>query len=148
MHVAFRRLGVSAIIAACSGFALSAPLGAQNTITLEGSVKGEGAAPVASAQITVVNVNTRESQQTLTRASGEFRILGLFSGQYTVNVRAIGYRQRTDTVNLVIGQRARLEFQLDKGAAELESQMVTAERVKQVEVQRHVGIGAGDEGRN
>ena len=111
------------------------PALAQNTITLEGAVRGDGA-PVVGAQITVTNVATRETARALTRASGDFRVLGLYAGQYTVNVRAIGYRQRTDTVQLVIGQRARLEFTLEKGAAELEAQTVTAERVKQVEVQR------------
>ena len=114
---------------------LGRPLLAQNTITLEGSVKAEGQL-VAGAQITVVNVATRETARTLTRATGDFRVLGLFSGQYTVNVKAIGFRQRTDTVQLVLGQRARLEFTLEKGAAELDAQTVTAERVKQVEVQR------------
>ena len=110
-------------------------LAAQNTITLEGVVRGDGA-PVVGAQITVRNIATSEASRALTRPNGEFRVLGLYSGQYTVNVKAIGYRQRTDTVNLVQGQRARLDFELEKGAAELESQMVTADRVKQVEVQR------------
>ncbi|HYW30197.1 MAG TPA: carboxypeptidase regulatory-like domain-containing protein [Gemmatimonas sp.] len=114
---------------------LAMPAHAQNTITLEGSVKAEGA-PVVAAQITVVNVSTNESLATTTRASGEFRVLGLYSGKYTVNVKVIGYRQRTDTVDLAIGQRARLEFTLERGAAELVAQTVTAERVKQVEVQR------------
>lgn len=131
MHHTLRRLMMGAGLSAL----LSAPALAQNTITLEGGVKGDGQ-PIAGAQITVVNVATRETARTLTRASGEFRVLGLFSGQYTVNVRAIGYRQRTDTVQLGLGQRARLEFNLEKGAAELEAQTVTAERVKQVEVQR------------
>jgi hypothetical protein len=123
------------MVAASLSAMLGAPALAQNTITLEGSVKGAGA-PVSGAQITVVNVATRETARTMTRPSGEFRVLGLFSGQYTVNVKAIGFRQRTDTVQLSIGQRARLEFSLEKGAAELEAQTVTAERVKQVEVQR------------
>ncbi len=113
----------------------SVPAFAQNTVTLEGSVKADGA-PVVGAQVTVTNVGTRETARALTRASGEFRVLGLFTGQYTVNVKAIGYRQRVDTVNLTIGQRARLEFTMEKGVAELESQTVTADRVKQVEVQR------------
>jgi len=39
-------------------------------------------------------------------------------------------------VALVIGQRARLEFALQQGTAELDAQSVTAQRVKQVEVQR------------
>ena len=131
MHNLFKRLFVAASCAAM----LSRPALAQNTITLEGSVKGDGA-PVVAAQITVTNVATRETARTLTRATGEFRVLGLYGGQYTVNVKAIGFRQRTDTVSLNIGQRARLEFALEKGAAELEAQTVTAERVKQVEVQR------------
>lgn len=110
-------------------------LAAQNTITLEGAVRAEGT-PVVGAQITVTNVATAEVLRTTTRPTGEFRLLGLYSGRYTVNVRALGYRQATDTVELVIGQRARLEFEMQKGAAELDAQTVTAERVKQVEVQR------------
>lgn len=98
-------------------------------------MRGDGA-PIVGAQITVTNVATNEVARALTRASGDFRVLGLYSGNYTVNVRAIGFRQRTDTVQLVIGQRARLEFDLEKGAAELDAMAVVAERVKQVEVQR------------
>lgn len=113
----------------------SAAARAQNTIILEGAVRGEGA-PVSGAQVIVTNVATAEVARVVSRATGEFRVLGLTAGQYTVNVRALGYRPRTDTVQLVIGQRARLEFALEKGAAELEAQTVTAERVKQVEVQR------------
>jgi len=114
---------------------LAAGAAAQNTITLEGGVRADGA-PVATAQVTITNIATAEVVRTTTRATGEFRVLGLFSGRYTVNVRALGYRQATDTVELVIGQRARLEFNLEKGAAELDAQTITAERVKQVEVQR------------
>ena len=129
----FQRIRVMAAVALLAITGTSAT--AQNTITLEGAVKGDGQ-PVIGAQISVVNVATRESARSVTRANGEFRILGLFSGTYTVNVKAIGFRQRTDTVQLVIGQRARLEFSLERGAAELDAQTVTAQRVKQVEVQR------------
>ena len=122
------------VAASAAGLAAS-PAAAQNTITLEGAVRADGA-PVQGAQITVRNTATAEAQRATTRANGEFRVLGLYSGQYTVNVKALGFRQRTDTVNLVQGQRARLEFDLEKGAAELDAQTITAERVKQVEVQR------------
>ena len=57
------------------------PLRAQNTITLEGSVKAEGS-PIASAQVTVVNTATQETARSTTRANGEFRVLGLFTGKY------------------------------------------------------------------
>ena len=122
------------VAASASVFAATAA-SAQNIITLEGAVRADGA-PVQGAQITVRNVATAEVSRATTRPNGEFRVLGLYSGQYTVNVKALGFRQRTDTVNLVQGQRARLEFDLEKGAAELDAQTVIAERVKQVEVQR------------
>ena len=122
------------LAASASAMASTAVL-AQNTIILDGVVRAEGA-PVVGAQITVRNVATAEVTRSATRTTGEFRVLGLYSGRYTVNVKALGYRQRTDTVNLVLGQRARLTFDMEKGAAELDAQTVTAERVKQVEVQR------------
>jgi len=103
-HGFSRLLVVAATIAACAY-----PLRAQNTITLEGSVKSEGLA-IANAQITAVNVATLETTRALTRPTGDFRILGLFPGQYTVTVRSVGYKPASDTVQLVIGQRARLEF--------------------------------------
>ena len=115
--------------------ALSRAAHAQNTVILEGSVK-TAAGPMAGAQVTVVNAATQETSRTATRATGEFRILGLFPGQYVVTVRSIGYRPRREVVQLGIGQRARLEFLMEQGAAELETQTVLGERVKQVEVQR------------
>jgi Carboxypeptidase regulatory-like domain/TonB dependent receptor len=115
--------------------AVARPALAQNTLTLEGTVK-TGGTPVAGAQVSVFNTATGERAQTLTRSTGEFRLLGLFPGKYTVTVRAVGYRPTSETVELVIGQHARLDFALDKGVAELQAQTIVSERVKQVEVQR------------
>ena len=114
---------------------LASPALAQNTITLEGSVKAAGV-PVQGADVAVVNTATQETAHAATRANGEFRVLGLYSGQYTVTVKAIGYVPNVETVQLVIGQRARLEFALQKGATSLSDVTVVGERVKQVEVQR------------
>ena len=132
MRQTFQRLLIAATLAA----ALSQPALAQNTVTLEGLVKGDGAVVLVGAQITAVNVATQETAQGLSRASGEFRLLGLFPGQYTVTVRSVGYKPASETVQLIIGQRARLEFTLEKGVAELAASSVVGERVKQVEVQR------------
>ena len=108
---------------------------AQNTITLVGVVKANGE-PLADAQVLVVNMATQETAKALTRANGEFRVLGLFTGQYAVTVRAIGYKPTGQKVQLNIGQRARLEFAMEKGVSELAAQTIIGERVKQVEVQR------------
>lgn len=108
---------------------------AQNTVILTGLVRSEGQ-PIADAQVTVTNVSTQETVRAVTRANGEFRVLGLFTGRYAVTVRAIGYKPIGQQVQLVIGQRARLEFNMEKGVAELAAQTIVGERVKQVEVQR------------
>lgn len=109
---------------------------AQSTITLEGVVQGRDGEPIVGAQIAVVNIQTSERRNVLTRPTGEFRVLGLFSGTYSVDVRALGYKPVTDSVQLVIGQRARLTIEMERGAAEIAGVAVTADRVKQVEVQR------------
>lgn len=132
MRHTLQRLLIAATLAA----AVSQSALAQNTVTLEGMVRGEGNAPLANVQVSVVNVATQETAQALTRTNGEFRLLGLFTGQYTVTVRAVGYKPQSETVQLAIGQRARLEFTLERGVAELQAASVVGERVKQVEVQR------------
>ncbi|MEO8622627.1 MAG: carboxypeptidase regulatory-like domain-containing protein, partial [bacterium] len=126
-----RHLLTAAFLAA----AVSRHADAQNTVSLEGSVKADGA-PLAGAQVTAVNVGTSETARATTRVNGDFRIIGLFTGRYTVTVRLLGYKPSEQTVQLAIGQRARLEFAMEKGAAELASQAVVGERVKDVEVQR------------
>ena len=130
-HTLQRLFMAATLIAAVSQSAL-----AQNTVTLEGLVRGEGGAPLVGAQISAVNVGTGETGNTVTRASGAFRLIGLFTGQYTVTVRAVGYKPQTETVQLVIGTRARLEFSMERGVAILGEVTATGDRVKQVEVQR------------
>ncbi|MBC7895322.1 MAG: TonB-dependent receptor [Cytophagaceae bacterium] len=123
--------------------ALASPSGAmaQNTITLEGVVKSQDGQPVSGAQVIVVNTGTMERRTAGTRPTGEFRVLGLYSGKYSVEVRALGYKPVQDSVQLIIGQRARLTITMERGAAEIAGVAVTAERVRQVEVQR-VSISA------
>jgi hypothetical protein len=110
--------------------------GAQTTITLEGRVVGPEGNPIAGAQVAVKNIAATERRNATTGTLGDFRVLGLFSGTYAVDVRAIGYKPFTDSVQLVIGQRARLTIALERGVTEIQGVAITAERVKQVEVQR------------
>ena len=131
MRPTLQRMLIAALFAAALGW----PARAQNTVILEGSVKSAGS-PIAGAQVTVVNSATQQTARVSTRSNGEFRVLGLSPGQYAVTVRSIGYRPSRQTVQLGIGQRARLDYAMEQGAAELEAQNVVGERVKQVEVQR------------
>jgi hypothetical protein len=129
----FRR---TTFVLATASLAFGAPMAAQTTITLEGRVVGPEGRPIAGAQVAVVNIAATERRNTTTGALGDFRFLGLFSGTYTVDVRAIGYKPVTDSVQLVIGQRARLTMTLERGVTEIQGVSITAERVRQVEVQR------------
>src|SRR5262252_8437678 len=93
----------SLLLTAFATIALAGSAAAQNTVSLEGIVRGDGI-PIANAQVTAVNSETRETARTTTRANGEFRIIGLFPGRYAVSVRAVGYRPGSEKVEIVIGQ--------------------------------------------
>jgi hypothetical protein len=128
---------VRALVLATLGWVVaSAPAHAQTTITLEGVVTSTDGQPIVGAQVSVTNTATSERRNITTRQTGEFVVLGLFSGKYVIDVRALGFKPVQDSVQLVIGQRARLTITMERGATELQAVAVTAERVKQVEVQR------------
>ena len=95
------------LAAATLAIALSRPAHAQNTVTLEGLIRSDGI-PIAGAQVTAVNIATNETVRATTRANGEFRVIGLFTGEYTVTVRVLGYKQNVQAVRIATGQRARL----------------------------------------
>ena len=124
------------LVSLALAFTGAIPALGQNTITLEGSVVGKDVGPIAGATVTIRNVQTNETRTATTKADGNYRFLGLFSGQYDVSARALGYSPAKELVQLVVGQRASVTLTLFKGAAELASMNVVAEKVKSVEVQR------------
>src|SRR5688572_18014231 len=109
---------------------------AQLTITLEGSVRNNAGEPVAGAVVAVVNPATNERRAVNTSDLGRFRVLGLGPGRYEVTVRAIGFEQESQTVELLLGQRANLVFDLEPSTTQLTGVEVTADRTTTVEVQR------------
>ncbi|HEY7406680.1 MAG TPA: carboxypeptidase regulatory-like domain-containing protein [Gemmatimonadaceae bacterium] len=109
---------------------------AQLTITLEGSVRNTSGEPVAGAVVGVVNPATNERRGVNTNDDGRFRVLGLAPGRYEVTVRAINYEQKSQLVELLLGQRANLVFDLQPSATQLAAVAVTADRTTTVEVQR------------
>src|SRR5678816_40339 len=131
MRQIFKLVSITAIVI----LGLARAAFAQNTVTLEGLVKSGGVA-VPGAQVTVVNNATNETLKATTHSHGDFRVLGIFPGQYNVTVRLLGFTPAVQTVQLAIGQRAFLDFTLEKGAVELSTQNVIAQRIKDVEVQR------------
>jgi hypothetical protein len=109
---------------------------AQLTITLEGSVRNTTGEPIVGAVVAVTNPATNERRGVNTTDLGRFRVLGLGPGRYEVVVRAINYEPETQMVELLLGQRANLVFELRSAARQLVGVEVTADRMTTVEVQR------------
>ena len=109
---------------------------AQTTIPLEGTLRSQSGEPVAAAQVTVTDPQTNRVRTARSSASGQFRVLDLSPGRYTVTVRALGYVPAAQNVELLIGQRANIVFTLERRATELGSVEVRSERMTNVEVQR------------
>jgi hypothetical protein len=109
---------------------------AQLTITLEGTVRNAAGEPIVGAVVGVTNPATNERRGANTNEIGRFRVLGLGPGRYEVTVRAIGFEQETQMVELLLGQRANLLFELQPTATQLTGVEVTADRTTTVEVQR------------
>ena len=126
------------VLLAAIGIAMAVPdvTHAQLTITLEGSVRNTTGEPVVGAIVAVTNPATNERRGVNTNDLGRFRVLGLAPGRYEVSVRAISFEPETQMVELLLGQRANLVFELKSAATQLSGVEVTADRTTTVEVQR------------
>jgi hypothetical protein len=129
---------IRALAVIAVGMTIPCAARAQLTITLEGLVRDTTGQPVAQAQAAVTNPATNERRGAITTEAGRFRVLGLSPGRYDVTVRAIGFEPATQAVELLLGQRANLVFDLRRSATatELSAVAVTAARTTTVEVQR------------
>jgi carboxypeptidase family protein/TonB-dependent receptor-like protein len=108
----------------------AAPILAQaTTVTLQGTISGEDGSVPQGAEVHVTTREAGGSRGAEAGPAGTYHILGLTPGVYDITVRALGYRQqRREGVQLVLGQRATLNFVLEPGEVELEPIVVTAVR--------------------
>ncbi len=113
-----RRTGAAllALLAVASGAA------AQDTGTLEGRVTEAGGAPVPDALITIVGTN----RGARTGEDGQYRLVNLRPGDFTIRFTRIGYAAASRPVTLVAGQTARLDVQLEPAAVTIDEVVVTA----------------------
>ena len=89
------------------------------TGTLVGTVTDQLAAVVPSAEIKATNVDTGITQISTSNAQGEYRIEYLKVGNYTVEVKAKGFKTFLQkNVTLVVDQTQRLDAPLQLGAIE------------------------------
>lgn len=85
--------------------------------------------PEADASITVRNLDTEYSRTLTSNDSGGFRFSGLPTGRYEVSVSKAGYESRPVTVNVVVGEGARVSMMLFASGAEIEEVVVQGQVV-------------------
>ncbi len=101
----------------------SAPLWAQVSATLSGTVTDPSGAVVSGARILVQNEDTGAVRKTITNTVGQYELPALPVGHYQIRVNRSGFLEEIRTgINLVVGQDARVNLTLRLGPA---SQQVT-----------------------
>jgi len=128
-----------AVLLAAGWLVAGAPPGllAQNTVNLQGRVTGAGGAPLAAAQITVANRETGQQRGAVTSPQGTYTIVGLPPGAYHVSLRLLGYGPEERDIELLVGQHATLDFQLQQAAVAVQGVEVVHQREPSFEVQRN-----------
>ena len=115
----------------------TAGLLAQNTVNLTGRVTGASGAPLVAAQVMVSNRETGQQRTAVTSAQGTYTIVGLPPGAYHVSLRLLGYGRQERDIQLLVGQHATLDFQLQEAAVAVEGVEVVHQREPSFEVQRN-----------
>src|SRR5262245_42050880 len=84
--------------------------------TLSGIVRDPSTAVVTGAVVKITSLATGVEQSVKTTAEGGYLIVDLTPGQYLVETTASGFQTQTRPVTLEVGQRARLDVDLQVGA--------------------------------
>lgn len=143
MRRLLRRLAArwSLAVAAGMGLALFLPVSAlaQETGAIRGTViNATRAQPLSGAQVSVPSLEIG----TLTDADGAFEIRDVPAGTHRITVRSIGFTTRSQSVTVVAGQTATVEFRVEASAVEVEGLVVTALGISRE--QRSLGYSVQD----
>jgi hypothetical protein len=95
------------------------PTQAQVAASITGTVADPSGAPVSAAAVTARNLETGAVRSTTTDDAGRYLVLSLPVGQYEVRVTKAGFKEAIRSgIQLVIGQEARVDLNLQVGAVE------------------------------
>ena len=84
-----------------------------------GTVRDSTSATVPNVAVTIANVETNLTQQTLTDPTGEYRFLAVPAGTYKVEASHSGFRTFVaGNVVLTVNQERRLDITLNVGSLE------------------------------
>ncbi|HTM12701.1 MAG TPA: carboxypeptidase regulatory-like domain-containing protein [Bryobacteraceae bacterium] len=86
-----------------------------NTADILGTVTDAGGAVIPNVKVTVVNAATNETKTATTNATGDYIFNLMDSGSYTITAEAPSFKRATVNLNVVSGDRARANIQLQVG---------------------------------
>jgi hypothetical protein len=108
-------------------FLIARPLGAQvSGATLSGNITDAQGGAVVSAKVSVRNVATDVTTDTVTNAAGAYTALNLNPGDYDVSVTALGFSTTKTKVTLTVGQKQELNLALTVGQVSQEIEVTGA----------------------
>ena len=114
---------------------LIAPLLAQNSSSITGTVRDATGAVVPGANVVLTSVEQGTSLSTKTNAEGDYLIGGLTAGHYTLAVTQTGFKQfKTGGITLEVAQKAKADATLQVGEMATEVS-VEGGSITQVETQ-------------
>ena len=94
----------------------AAVLGQTQNAQINGTITDQSGAVVTAAEISVTNVDTLVERTNPSTATGNYVVLNLIPGNYTVEVSSPGFQTSSAVITLDVNQTATLDFQLEVGA--------------------------------
>lgn len=100
------------------------------TAAMNGTVRDQSGTPLPGATIIAVHNPTNTQYVATTNIEGYYNIQNMrVGGPYTVRTSYVGFQeQRTENINLALGQSARVDFTLNESSRELGEVQVLGER--------------------
>src|SRR5579859_913924 len=112
----FSRHALSVCLMALCWFTAANRASAQvNTADILGTVTDAGGAVIPNVKVTVVNTATNDTKTAITNATGDYIFNLMPSGQYMITAEAPSFKKSTISLNVVSGDRARANVQLQVG---------------------------------
>src|SRR5258705_3256976 len=86
-----------------------------NTADILGTVTDAGGAVIPNVKVTIVNTATNDTRTTTTGSTGDYIFNLVPSGSYTITAEAPSFKKASIALNVVSGDRARANVQLQVG---------------------------------
>jgi hypothetical protein len=103
------------LMALCLSMAANWASAQVNTADILGTVTDAGGAVIPNVKVTITNTATNDIKTVTTNSNGDYIVNLVPSGSYTITAEAPSFKKATISLNVVSGDRARANMQLQVG---------------------------------